>query len=594
MLRSLAVKASSGDQEALNTLVAEVKQLKPVRGQVPEKWHSVLSHIVALIQEFPGKENDDSLVSAVISFAAEFNNQVSLSVLQEAGERGLGAKHGLWYSAVALKNEHLGNYVASAACFRDGREAAAEPEVFMKQQFENFKRRMAKRLNGQASLELGTLRGAKYVFIDGVVECRDERTNRPAVPRIDLLEEIGYRPDTLAQTSLSPSVTKSDLFKAGYDTSLLLDDFGMEQSLEEARLKSLNIDFVKERQLTPKQSAFEPLPQRRRNPRALQPLDKPRSNPVQFDPEPSVEPEEPESFQYVGSEQPRSILKRRESPRNTSRTTVRFNQAAVVHPSEIRRVPTPTVKRTARVGEMLIISGSKYLCEKQLGETAMMCSGDGGKLVIKPLNLDQPAFEPENKELFCLPITSVKEFYATAFCKYGTFNDMMHLCHQKPRGVEEPVAWFCLLQMVRMLRNLENAWMTHGAISGDTLLNRFSSQEIPKEFDLNGGWKEEGFALCRIDKLTPNDRSGVDRAAVASLFHMLCTKSEMVNKPQACPRRWNNELWTETFDVLQSTAPFDKLIDDLVTELSQERVTLALRSYKTRYDNDIVTKYTSV
>lgn len=594
MLRSLK-KASTEDQDALNSLVTEIKQMKPMRGQVPEKWHSLLSRLAAFTQEFPAKANDDNLVSAVISFAAEFNNSISLSILQDAADHGIGSKHSLWFSALALKNEHLTNYVSSVACFVEGRQANADPEVFLKQQFENFKRRMAKRLNGQTSLELGTYRGAKYTFLDGAVECRDERTNRPAVPRIDFLAEIGYRPDVL-QASMSPSVTKSDMFKAGYDTSLLLDDFGMEQSLEEARLKSLNIDFVKERQLTPKQSAFEPLPQRRRNPRALQPLDKPRTNPVHFDPAPehSVDHEERDSFQYMSSEQPRSILKRRESPRNTSRTTVKFNQTTIAAPSELRRVPTPTIKRAIRVGEMVILSGAMYHVDKQLGDAAFICSGDAGKLVIKPIPLDAPAFKPENPELFCLPLDTVKEFFAMELRKYGTFSDLMKLCHQKERGVEEPVAWFCLLQMARILRNLENAWVTHGAISGDTLMNRFSSTEMPKEFDLNGGWKEEGFALCRLDKITQSEKSGADRPAVAALFHLLCTKAEMVNKPQSCPRRWNSELWTEAFEVLQSTSPLDRLIDDIVTYLSQERVALALRSYKARYDAELVKQYTSI
>jgi hypothetical protein len=187
-----------------------------------------------------------------------------------------------------------------------------------------------------------------------------------------------------------------------------------------------------------------------------------------------------------------------------------------------------------------------------------------------------------------LPVAESNDYFATAFREFGTFRDFLGICHQRESGVHEPVAWFSLLQLVRILRNLENNWVLHGAIAAEALLNRFSREELPKTFDINGRWRDDGFSLCRCDKLTQSQNfdGSPDRLAVLGLFCFLSTKAEFTGRTPPLPARWKNSaLWEMTFQVLRSGNPLDGLIGQIVDELS--RSALPLRSWKARINSAI-------
>lgn len=167
----------------------------------------------------------------------------------------------------------------------------------------------------------------------------------------------------------------------------------------------------------------------------------------------------------------------------------------------------------------------------------------------------------------------------------------MDAYHSGDRTIyKEEVAWFCLLQMTRIIRTLESQWRVHGEITETTFLNRISA--LPKQFDLNAdGYKDDGFALARCDKLVENDKkvSPEDRLAVLKLFHKLATREDLIDEPNPCPKRWKKELWDLAFATLKSGNSLDELISQLIDFLSERSSTL--RSAKSRLNNLILEKF---
>jgi hypothetical protein len=327
--------------------------------------------------------------------------------------------------------------------------------------------------------------------------------------------------------------TKTDSrLQPGYDPALLLGDDGRDRSFEEARLHAAGLDYVSRR----------------------------------------------------CDDAPRSILKR-PSPTNRkeSRTAVRFTVD-----SPKKQLPPPA-KRSLVRGESVLLGEEQAIVERPLGRSSHLCSSASGFLVVKPTPSDCPEFAPENEELFCLPVWRSSDFYVTKFRPFGTFTDFADAFAERRSG-REPVAWFVLLQLLRIVRNLERHFFVHGAIGADTLLNQFAADELPTHFDMKGAWRDEGFCLCRCDGIRRAAGAGGDREAVAGLFCRLVTGGDLTSGVPEKPPNWKNgELWQFAFEVLGSARPLDDVIGRLIEEVTA--AVMPLRSWKARINSRIYDKF---
>jgi hypothetical protein len=551
-MRPKPFRGASDDSRLLTDLVSAIKSEKPVRGSVSPQWTRILDDLGRLVHNYPEHANSDPLVSAIVSLAAEFSDSTALQIIGDCRAIGIGAAHGLWFSAIALKFEHLTNYISSLDTFKEGIDARAEPRLFLTQQYDHFKKRMLRRLSGQTRLDLGTLENVAYLFIDGGISCKTVDTRVPHGPKHDFISDIGF---------VYARPAASQKFQPGFDPALLSTDDGQgDRCFEEARLQARGIDYVALRR---QRDQSEPLERKKA------PLTAVEDDPVV----------------------PRGILKRPDAKPGSS-TGVRFQRssAAPAPTYEKKRSPVSPPRSGLIPGQTIIIQSEHYTVEKAIGGSSFLgiAKVGGHKIVVKAQNPRRPQFIPENDELFCLPIIESADYFATTFFEFGTFQDFLSVCHQREHGVPEPVAWFTLLQLVRIIRNLENSWVSHGAIAAETLLNRFSKDELPKAFDINGRWKDDGFSLCRCDQLVQAHEfdGSPDRRAILNLFCLLALKSELASRIPPLPRRWKNQdLWSGAFQTLQSARPLDPLISQLVDELSKSA--LALRSWKARINTAI-------
>jgi hypothetical protein len=550
-MRPKSFRGASDDLRLLTDVVSAIKSEKPVRGGVSPQWSRILDDLRQLVHDYPEHANSDPLVSAIVSLAAEFSDSTALQLIGDCRAIGIGVAHGLWFSAIALKFEHLANYISSLDAFKEGIAARAEPGLFLTQQFDHFKKRMLRRLSGQTRLDLGTLENVAYVFIDGGISCKTVDTRLPHGPKHDFISDIGFvyaRP--VASQKLQP----------GFDPALLTTEDGQgDRCFEEVRLQARGIDYLALRR---QREQGEPL-ERRKAPVAA------------VDEDPVI---------------PRGILKRPDA-KPVASAGVRFQRipASQANPPEKKRSPASPPRGGLIPGQTIIIQSEHYTVEKAISRSSFLAvSKAGTKIHVKAQNPKRPQFIPENEELFCLPVVESADYFATSYQEFGTFQDFLSVCHQREHGVPEPVAWFTLLQLTRIIRNLENSWVLHGAISPETVLNRFSKDELPKAFDLNGRWKDDGFSLCRCDKLTQAQKfdASPDRRAILNLFCLLATKAEFASRAPPCPPRWKGgDLWPAAFQALQSARPLDALISRLVDELG--RSALALRSWKARINTAI-------
>lgn len=637
-INGLMRRIEACDQDtALNELVGAIKHLTPVRGDVPEEWRSRLfTNLSVFVDEHPDRSNDDKLISAIIRFAADFNDQIGLAILDQCRSINIGSRHALWYAAYALKNEHVSNYATSLASFLHAIDVKADPDVFLLQQFSNFKSRMIKRMkasdDASEPILLGTYEDVDYTYSSGGVECRNKRGGICS-PAFDFITEIGYIPPNPAPSpSTSRSATHSEMYKPAYSPDLLMDEDGHEMCFEEARLRALGFDVTASREPVPPQHSTESVKVMDLPKKSARPLQMRMKSPI-----PKAVPQDEERAQFnstqgairfkmgadhdnssgssgcfmpdLMAQAPQSILRKRsDAPKIPEKRAggVKFEEPANPSPRKLKRTLTPTTRRLVSIGEKLVINGNPYIVEQQLGNVTFMCSCGSHKLVLKPVPLHVEMFEPEHSEWFALMLPGVQTHYATEYQSCGTFNDFMEACHPDESSiVNEEVAWFCLLQLVRIVRTLENHFVIHGEINGDTLMNRIPEEELPKEFisvgggaggrfDLNGSYKDVGFILVRCDKIAANmntDGPSPDRIAIANLFHKLCTRRDLVDAPEPAPRRdWNRDLWELAFRVLAGREKLDKLIEDLVTFLSKREHAIALRSRLSRYNTHLLMK----
>ncbi|KAH0791898.1 hypothetical protein GPJ56_004182 [Histomonas meleagridis] len=462
--------------------------------------------------------------------------------------------------------------------------------------FNDFRNRMQKRFSLQKSFSLGELEGLTYTFNNGMITCINTKNKTPSIPKHDLSSLIGHNGFSLSPIQ-SPNVsgTRNDRFQPGYDPSLLLDQDGNECSFEEARLRSIGIDFVARRLA---QTEVQLPPKSKRVP--LQEIKKssPISKPQFGFPEPELPPKrnrtplqeirkEPPSMPGpfdLPDEKPRSILKKPDQRGHQVTNTVTFgNKSAEKGPTQKRRVPTPTIKKTLAIGERLMFGGRHYNIVQQLGNSAFLCENNTSSFVLKQNPLELQPFNPQHYYLFLVKIPSVEEYYVTKYLKYGTFQDVITFSHSKPRGFDEPTSLFYLYQLLLILNDLEQNFVSHCYIDPENLLNKIPAKELPKEFNNDPSWEDVGLILCRCDKLVAHE-GNIDRESVGKLYHFLCTKKMLnkLNEFDKCPKRWNEKIWNEVFRILQTQQDLNNLIELIKTELKQPSKGLQLRSSLSR------------
>ena len=110
------------------------------------------------------------------------------------------------------------------------------------------------------------------------------------------------------------------------------------------------------------------------------------------------------------------------------------------------------------------------------------------------------------------------------------------------------------------------------------LLLRTSSEELSKKFGVNEvGWSDTGLTLIRCDKLSSmksNQEKSNDRLSVYNIFYILSTGNSYSGTFEQCPKRWNNNIWQLTYDILTSNKAFDPLIAMIMKELEQNALSL--------------------
>lgn len=569
----------------MEQIISQIKSLKSIDGKIPNEWKDVSSK---LFRNYLNNSNDVNLIISIISFSSLLDHQSALEVLSSCYNNGIGKYHSLIYVSLGLTYESLNNFISALDNYETGKNIGAEPLVFLEMKYKEFKSRMIQRFE-QNSFYLGTLDNNDYYFDNGVVICKNLDSNKIINPKYNIINLVGYNINMISQSPLHSLNTsnisnKNERYQPGYDPSLLLSEDGTERSFEEARLQAIGIDFVSQRaqkEIIDKSMLNEQfsqeevsLPKKKRAP--LQEISR-------------TETEFQDTFDLTN--QPiKSILKKKEqTPKQNTSFGVTFDKKLVEDSNRKKRVPTPTIKKSLSVGDRVMFNNSHFDIVKQIGKSSFLCQGNGTYFVLKQNPFDLQQFQPNFPYLFILNIPQIKEYYVTEYYKYGTFQLVLDYFHNKPRGIDETTALFYLYQFLLIVKDLENHWLSHGSISSETLINKIPTKELPKLFNDEPIWKEEGVSLCRCDKLS-SKQDNVDRESIASLYHFLCTKTELNGTPLSCPKRWNQEIWTQTFNLLSTQQDITPLISLISNELKQSSRGLQLRSSLSRINVSIMEK----
>ncbi|KAH0789059.1 hypothetical protein GPJ56_007036 [Histomonas meleagridis] len=242
-----------------------------------------------------------------------------------------------------------------------------------------------------------------------------------------------------------------------------------------------------------------------------------------------------------------------------------------------------TPNNRIEVGNSIIIDGETYNIISKISNSSYLCANNSSTFHLKQVSHEVIPFMPTNPQYFLVGKLISNNLYITKYCKYGTFQRVIEYCHNRPRGTDELIAHFYLLQMLFIIKNLEEKFLSHGNINMNTLLNRITSLELTKEFDINNpSWIEQGIILCNCENINNNNGNN-DRVNVALLFHYFCTKIQLNNNVENCPKRWNNEIWNKTFDfLLNGNGNADEIINLIAIELGNPSKGLQLRSAMSR------------
>lgn len=538
---------NQSNQKVLNQIISTIQRIRPNPSYVPQEWEQIFSNIANYVQKYPTECNNDKLIMALINFIANYNLPITQQLFDQCEKINIGKSHALWWTSVAIELERSKNYISAVDIYENSTRKMIQPIDFLLDNYQQFKERMLKRLYSNYRLNLGVLDDCIYEFIEDGICCKNLRGNYPQAPRHDFLNCIGYdahKAEEIRNTSPSFSRDRSSIHsKSHHESNFSLPQFEeVDFPISNSREQKQESSFVSSVPMT----TFSP-----------------------FKPEPDVPVYQ---YQAIPSEQPKSILKKQSPIRNTS-TGVKFGNAAKGHTNEKRRAPTPVRKRELAVGATINADTYQFYIEKQIGSNAFEAVYQGEKFVIKRIPQNYMPFSPRFTYLFCLPIDTISDFCVTKLLPLGTFDKLIPYIHEG-RKINQQVVLYFLLQLLMMITDLESKWMCHGHICPEKLVNMFTDQVIPKEFDITDPiWENVGIKLCSCDRIH-GDESLVDRKAVANIFYFLATKQTLNDNYGAPPKFWDANIWNSAFQCLQTRDPLTPIIELIITNLSQNALSL--------------------
>ncbi|OHT11205.1 hypothetical protein TRFO_01140 [Tritrichomonas foetus] len=633
-------------QQQLNAYISQIDALNPINGEIPQQWEELFTEIINFIKKKNFADfNNNRLVFSIVNFISKFNPGHGNSLFYMCDQVGIGSSNTLWHTALAISFEREKNYIMALDIYENSLQKSAQPYEFLEQNYNSFKERMLQRLYGNYILDLGCLEEASYIFNEGGITCKNSTTNLPSRPKYDILDILGFDSAKALQYN-SPQYSRSfhndsrsmnsynnnqnnylhDKITNNHNNSLnLSNNFNHNsRSFNSNHSISNNQNYNRNQMSTlspPQQDDnqndyryiyydqknenrnfqgssmniknnsnddfFGGFNQSKDNYSPTKPIEK-----AEFVIPPSLENNEDDEklfkFDVLPKGNTKSILKKKEKTATTTAspsrgTGVKFNKNSNVPTiPEKKRVPTPVRKRELSIGSTILSDVFTFQIISQIGSGAFEADEvNGGKYVIKKSPIEYSKFNPKYPFLFCLPIDSISDFYVTKFERFGTFDKVIDILHSSTR-IEENVVLFYLFQLLMMIESLESKWMCHGNISPQKLLNMYSSNDLKASNDLNDTiWQEIGIKLCACDEIRSNE-SNEDRKSVAALFYFLATKKNFEGNPGEPPKRWNAEIWNQTFQVLQTRSKLDSIIHIIQNHLSQSGNISRLRSVLSR------------
>lgn len=573
-------------QDELNSIIASINALRPIENTIPARWRNIFSNLTDFLNRYPNEHSNNDLICAIINFISNYDTSVTKRFFSDCNQINIGYSHSLWYTSYAIEFEREKNYIKALDIYMTSISRNVSPIEFLIECFDSFKERMLKRLYGNYKLDLGFIDNDKYAFERGEFNCRDVRTNLPSNPKYDFLSLIDFdhskAKEYSSPQSVSKSFTKSKF--SNYQPDFSFNNFSPPQC-EQVEYpandyQNHHSSFLSPTSQPQKQSSFslqnQIYEQQENN------LFQPSSHSIL----------QPSSYQYgrdnsqnhsghlifnnndqsqtelsfpFNQAEPKPILKKNKSPSPSRSNTsgVRFNNKAQPT-NDKKRASTPVGKiNKLEVGGKIIADIYEFQIIQQIGSGAFLGIYQDIKYVIKRFPPSYVNFTPRYPFLFCLPIENIDTFYVTKFSIYGTFDKVMSIIHNK--NVDESIAMFFLLQLLLIVNDLESNSMSYGNICPEKLINKLSESDAPRTFDLNDQyWQESGIQLCACDEIKNNNDEGIeDRKAVARLFYQLATKKEIDDDFEKPPARWNKEIWTKIFQILQTKDSLDPLIESI-------------------------------
>ena len=185
-----------------------------------------------------------------------------------------------------------------------------------------------------------------------------------------------------------------------------------------------------------------------------------------------------------------------------------------------------------------------------------------------------------------LPLNDERDNFLLLPYLERTFEDVISLIHQK--RIDPISCFFYLLQLIRILEDLERNNKTHGNICPTMLRNRIPKNSILTDFDDGPTWNETGLVLVECDKLD-NFMPGIDRIAVANLFAFIVTKSNSKALPVEIPG-WKKyaTIWDKIFTLLDSTVPLNELENEIIQILMKNQNPKLLKKLISDYNCDLI------
>lgn len=579
------------NQEPLDLIISQIDGLRVNKNSIPSGWGNILSELAVFLKEYPDECNNNKLICSLVNFISKLDFSLTQEIFDNCIDINIGNFHSLWCTCFAAEFERNGNYITALDIYEISLQREAKPIGFLNQNFDLFKERMLKRLYGNYSLNLGELGDNIYTFIEGGITCKDIKTNLPRRPKYDLLQIINFdQSKTMRYTSPQSFSRSRSSFIAKPSGNRQDSNFSPPQ-FEEVEFPVNNSfheknqsSFLSPTSQPPKQNSFtiqhQTYEQQEKEPeidffqmQSFNNNTNNKSTSIQLNM--NNEQSQPESFfQFNDDAKPKPILKKRSpSPSRSNTSIVKFNNRSQPA-NDKKRASTPVGKNNKlEVGAKIFADIFEFHITQQIGSGAFLAKSEDRDYVIKRIPMDYQKFTPKYPFLFCLPIESINNFYVTEYEKLGTFDSVIPHIHKN--RVDENVSLFFLLQLLLIIDDLESQNMVYGNINPTKLVNKYRKNDFPDTFNIDDpAWQETGIKICACDEIHHGDEI-TDREAVARLFYFISTKNELENDFGKPPPRWNNEIWTGTFEILQTKKPLNSLIGFIYSYLQKNVKKLA-------------------